>query len=215
MINLRIQEIAEAKGLSLEELSKLSGISPEDIRAYSSLETLTEEKAANLRKIAAKLNVPVLELVKPVAKKVAFKLNILEIAKNRGLTLQELSKISGVEFDAIAFYSTQAIYKQKISETPCQESLRIISKALDCSIEDLQVEADLPVNKLRFEAFTDEKDLSLEDISLLTNASQEFINLLATQPVDVDIVKKLFKDIPDDANEICKAFCKIIGCSCP
>lgn len=215
MINLRIQEIAEAKGLSLEELSKLSGISTEDIRAYSSLETLTEEKAANLRKIAAKLNVPVLELVKPVVKPEAFKLKILEMAKNRGLTLQELSKLSGVEFDAIAFYSTQAIYKQKISETPCQESLRIISKALDCSIEDLQVEADLPVNKLRFEAFTDEKNLSLEDISLLTDASQEFINLLATQPVDVDIVKELFKDIPDDANEICKAFCKIIGCSCP
>lgn len=184
MINLRIQEIAEAKGLSLEELSKLSDISTQDIRAYSSLETLTEEKAANLRKIAAQLNVPVLELVKPVAKREAFKLKILEIAEQKGLTLEELSKLSDLDLAFLAFYSTQSMCKRKLEDMESQyQHLTKITEALNCNVENLLEEAELPTTKLRFQELVQERGLTIDALSMLTELPHEFLDLMTTQPL--------------------------------
>jgi transcriptional regulator with XRE-family HTH domain len=186
MINLRIQEFAEAKSLSLEELSKLSSVPLQDIQSYTTLETLTEEIAANLRKIAAKLNVPVLELVKPLAKREAFKLKIIEIAEQKGLTLEELSKLSGLNLAFLAFYSTQSMCKQKLENMESQhQHLTKIAKALDCNIEDLQEEAELPTTKLRFEELVQERGLTTDAFSMLTELPHEFLDLMTTQPLDI------------------------------
>lgn len=210
-VTLRIQELAEANELTFEELSKLSGVSVQDIQAYATAPVkITEEAATKLRNIASQLNVPVVELVKPIAKREAFRFKILEMAQQKGLTLEELSKRSGVNPALIAFYSTQPICKQKIAETQCMTSLYKISDTLGCRVEDLQLAADIPVTQLRFEAFTDEKNLNLEDISLLTGYSQEFIDLIATQPLDI------FNNFQDteSGTEIRDALCQVLGVGC-
>ncbi|MBN3926538.1 helix-turn-helix transcriptional regulator [Nostoc sp. NMS4] len=186
MINLRIQEFAEAKSLSLEELSKLSSVPLQDIQSYTTIESLTEEIAANLRKIAAKLNVPVWELVKPVANREAFKLKILEMVEQKGLTLEELSKLSGLHLAFLAFYSTQSVCKRKLEDLESQhQHLTKIAKSLDCNIEDLREEAELPSTKLRFEELVQERGLTTDALSMLTELPHEFLDLITTQPLDI------------------------------
>ncbi|MBD1894040.1 helix-turn-helix transcriptional regulator [Coleofasciculus sp. FACHB-129] len=232
MITLRIQEIADAKSkpLTLEELSQVSGVSLKVIQDYATkpIKTLTEEVADNLRKLADKLEVDVLELVmpvrqdvdvlevKPVDKQEAVKLEIRKIAKDtKDWNLQELSKQCEVDLIIVEFYSKQPIYKQKLDETSAKETLSKICKALDCQIEDLLVEVkaeELPETKLRIEELAAERGLSLNDLSLLTRLSYEFIDLVATQPINVDLLSDLFTEneivesadnkIPTDDNKI-------------
>ncbi|MBD2061496.1 hypothetical protein NDI37_20870 [Funiculus sociatus GB2-A5] len=185
MIILRIQEIADAKGLTLEELSQVSGVALEVLQAYATtpIETLTEEVASNLRKLAAKLDVVVLELVQPVVKREAFKLKILEMAQQKGLTLEKLSDLSGVHLSLLALYSTQPISKQILETDPHSQNLSKICEELRCEIDELKAVAELPKTRLHIEEFALEKGLTLEELCLITNLPKEFINFIATQPI--------------------------------
>ena len=66
------------------------------------------------------MNVSVWELVKPVAKREAFKLKILAMAEQKGLTLEELSKLSSLHLSFLAFYSTQSVCKRKLEDIESQ-----------------------------------------------------------------------------------------------
>lgn len=191
-VTLRIQELVEAQGLTFEELSKASGVSLEDIQAYATTPVeLIEETATALRKIATKLNVAVVELVQPIAKREAFKLKILEMAQQKGLTLEKLSERSGVNPAIISFYSTQSISNQKLNELESKNQyLRKISQALVCDVEDLKIEAELPTTKLCVEEWVEERGLNLQDLSRLTNLPQEYIDLIAKHPLDVNQVRE-------------------------
>lgn len=187
MVNLKIRDLANAKGLTVSELSEVSGISSETMMKYATESVeITEETTANLRKIAKKLDVPVMNLIKPVAKQAAFKLTIIEKAKEKGITLEQLSTKSDVHISIVAFYSFQVISKEKLAEEPYQTYLTKISDALECkSEEDLKIVAELPATRLRLEEMAQEKGLSLEDVSRLTATPREFIDLMATQPVHI------------------------------
>ncbi len=75
MVTLRIQELAEAKGMTLEQLSQDCGISVEKIRKYAaeSIE-IKEENAADIQKIANTFNVSSLHLLNRL-KKILFSCN--------------------------------------------------------------------------------------------------------------------------------------------
>ncbi|MGL4502206.1 MAG: hypothetical protein ACRCU2_24285 [Planktothrix sp.] len=186
MVTLRIQELAESKGLTLEQLSEQCGISVEKIYQYSaeSIE-IKEEMAAEIQIIATQLDVTVLELVKPVAKPVAFKLKINEVSKQKGITLGELSEKAEVHPAIILFYRTQAIRENKLNESPFEEYLNKISAALECSIEDLKLPAELPFTLIRLEQLAKERGLTLKELSQLTGLPDEFINLIANEPVNI------------------------------
>jgi hypothetical protein len=194
-VTLRIQELVEkAKPLTLEKLSQDSGIPEQVIQLYATAPVeITEEIAADLRQIATQLDVSVVELVKPVAKREAVKLKILDLLPNMTTKEKEekslitLAEKSKVHILLIEFYSKQTIYKQKLFEPKQQDNLNKICQVLGCSIEDLLVGAetnDLPETKLRLEEFAEEKGLTLNDLSLLTELPPEFIDLMATQPID-------------------------------
>lgn len=184
-VTLRIQELAEVKGLTLEELSQISGISAQAMQEYATQPVDLKKNAAEFRQIAAKLNVPILELVKPVAKRGAFKLKVFEMLDQNNLTLEELSKRSGVDFILLALYSTQPIAKDTIAEAQTQENLTKIIKVLNCSIEELKVAAELPNARFSVEEILQEKGLTIEEASLLTELPEEFIKFISTQPIDI------------------------------
>jgi hypothetical protein len=195
MVKLRIQEIAESKGISLEELDQLTGFSTqnlteslrrENVNESSNIENITLENAKQLRKKAATLGVSVLDLISPTAKKVAFNLKIIETAKNQNLNLEDLSKLSGVDPAIVAFYSTQAISREKLAEPRFQEYLNRISETLNSSIQDLQVLADLPKTKLLIEDIAQEKGITLQEMAVLMDVPSDFLDLVATQPIDTD-----------------------------
>ncbi|MCT7951881.1 helix-turn-helix domain-containing protein [Ancylothrix sp. C2] len=218
MVNLRIRDLAAAKGLTVSELSEVSGISSETMMKYATESVeITEETTANLIKIAEKLDVPVMKLIKPVAKQAAFKLTIIEKTKQKNITLEQLSEKSGVHLALVAFYSTQVISKEKLAEEPYQTYLIKISEALECKSEDLKVAADLPATRLRLEEMAQEKGLSLEDVSRFTETPREFVDLMATQPVNINLL--LNNSAIKRVNVPCVLRCwidKILGrvCSC-
>lgn len=188
-VTLRIQELAEAKGLTLEEISKASGVSVQAIQAYTNTPVeLTESIAADLRKIATQLNVPVIELVKPLTERGAFRLNILEKLKQKGLTLEELSAQSGIHPAIVAYYSTQPICQRKLNEFESKNKyLSRISKVLDCCIDDLKVKAELPLIKFCLEEWVEKNGLNLEDMSIFTGLPIDFIDLISTQPIETSV----------------------------
>lgn len=196
MITLRIKEIIEEKDLSPETLSNGSSVPLNAIQAYitsPTIEGITDIIAEHLRKIAKQLNVSVIELVKPVTKKAAFKLNIFEIMQQKQLTLNELSERSGVHPAILAFYSTQPICEQKLSELELKNKYLIkISEVLDCSSEDLKIETERPIIKLGIEEWAEERGLNKEDMSILTELPLDFIDLLYTQYIEkvIDISQK-------------------------
>ncbi len=209
MITLRIQEIADEKGLTLKELSQVSGVSLEAIQVYATKPVeLTEEIATDLKKIATKLDVTVVELVKPVAKRQAFQLKIIEMAKQKGLTLKELSDLSGVHPALLAFYSTQSIYKNKLTESQVQKHLSQISGILECRIEDLKLVIELPTTMFRIEELLKDRNLTLYDLKMLTDVPDELIDLVATQPLDINSLSNAFlnsetQEIPSIIRPIC------------
>lgn len=209
MVTIRsIQRLAEAKGLSLEELSQSAQVSLQDIQAYTELDNITDEVAANLRQIAATLNVNVIDLFQPLNKRDAIKLKILETSQKKGLTLEELSNRCGVHYAIVAFYSTQPICKQKFIEPLFQENLKKITETLDCNPEDIQAEAELPRTKLNIEDFSRETGLTLENISQVTELPQEFINLISEQPMNVNAFSSEIS-----ANlSLTRVWCKICRC---
>ena len=221
MVNFRIQELAEAKGLTLEELSQISGVAVGRIQTYTNTSfipvEITEESATELRKIAVKLNVPIMDLIKPVPKSAAFKLNILEIAQQKGISFKELSERSGIHPTLLSFYITQPISKDKLTEPPFQTHINKISDILGCSPEDLKIASELPITRIRLEEFAKERGITLEDLKLLSGLPTEFIDLIATQPIDIQVwmQKKIDSEIIKSS---CCALCDFthgqIGCDC-
>jgi transcriptional regulator with XRE-family HTH domain len=228
MVKLRIQEIAESKGISLEELDQLTGFSTqnlteslrrENVNESSNIENITLENAKQLRKKAATLGVSVLDLISPTAKKVAFNLKIIETAKNQNLNLEDLSKLSGVDPAIVAFYSTQALSREKLAEPRFQEYLNRISETLNSSIQDLQVLADLPKTKLLIEDIAQEKGITLQEMAVLMDVPSDFIDLVATQPIDTDkllsIKENGFLRQPFQCFLCCMFSRDCGGCTCP
>jgi hypothetical protein len=131
------------------------------------------------------------ELVKPVVTREVVKLKIIELAEGKQLSLEQLSNQSSVDLAIICFYSTQPIEKKKLYEPQFQANLTKISKALECSILDLQDtnKVDLPPTRLRIEEVAKDKDLTLEDLSMLTGTTAELINLIAKNPVDIEALE--------------------------
>jgi transcriptional regulator with XRE-family HTH domain len=192
MVNLRIRDLAAAKGLTVSELSEVSGISSETMMKYATESVeITEETAANLRKMAEKLDVPVIELIKPINKPPAFKLRIIEKAQEKGISLEQLSEKSGVHPAVLAFYATQPISEEKLADSNSQTSLGKINQILQCATEELQVVANIPTTKLGVEKLLEERMLSLEELSLLSNLPLEFVDLMATQPVDISTFESI------------------------
>lgn len=218
-VTLRIEEfVAENDYAALSQATK---ISEETIWRYAKEKVeLTDKSAADIRSISAELDVPVVELVKPIVKREAVRLKIREIALHRGLTLEKLSEASKVHLLIIEFYSKRPIYKEKILEAKSQDNLNKICNILGCEIEELLVEIqakDLPETKLRLEEFAEDRGLNLNDLSLLTELPPELIDLLATQPIDTS---SLFFDdnaTPEDyifRPSICKYFRGLLPRSC-
>ena len=193
MVTLRIQELAEVKGITLEQLSQDCCISVEKIYHYASESIeIKEETAAEIQAIATRLNVTVLEVVKPVAKPVAFKLKIQEIAQEKGITLEELSEKAGVHPAILIFYSTQAIAETQLEEPRFESYLFKINHALECCKEDLKVPAELPLTSLRLQEFAEERGLALEEFSQLTDMSADVIELIDKNPINLpDLVEGL------------------------
>ena len=184
MVTLRIQELAEAKGITLEQLSQDCWLSVEKIQKYASESIeIQEETAAELQTIATQLNVAVLELVKPVAKPVAFKLKIQEMAQEKGITLEELSEKAEVHPAILLFYSTQTIAKTQLEEPPFESYLSQISQTLECCNEDLKIPADLPLTSLRLTELAEERGLTLQELGQLTDIPYDVIHLMDQQPL--------------------------------
>ncbi|MEH1839346.1 MAG: hypothetical protein V7L20_11370 [Nostoc sp.] len=203
----------KAKEMGIDLLSKASGISPDDIQKYANEneDFNVTEKIEDLRKIAKALDVEMVELVKPKETREAVKLKIAELAQNKNLSLQELANQSKIDFPIILFYSLQPIENKKLTQEPFQTNLNKISRALNCSFKDLQStdKVELPLNTLQVKEFLDAADLNINDLSLLTGVNREFIDLIATNPIDLKNIQIFKKD-----KIICKLVCYFFGCNC-
>ena len=89
------------------------------------------------------------------------------------------------------------------------KDIKRISEVLECTIEELQEPATLPITKLDIESLSSQRGLTLEDLALLSDFPSEFINLIATHPVD----KSLFEHSAVDGL-ICDWFCSIFSVCC-
>ncbi|BBD68474.1 hypothetical protein NIES4072_42140 [Nostoc commune NIES-4072] len=203
----------KANEMAIDLLSKASGISPDNIQKYANEneDFNITEKIEDLRKIAKALDVEMLELVKLKETREAVKLKIAKLAQNKNLSLKELANQSKVDFPILWFYSSQPIEKKKLTQEPFQTNLNKISRVLNSSFEDLQgiEQAELPQTTLQVKEFLDAADLSINDLSLLTGVNREFIDLVATNPMDLRNIQILRED-----KVICKLICTILGCNC-
>jgi transcriptional regulator with XRE-family HTH domain len=182
MVTLRIQELAESKGITLEQLSQNCGISVEKIHKYASESIeIKEETAEELQTLATQLNVTILEVVKPVAKPVAFKLKIQEMAQEKGMTLEELSEKAEVHPAILLFYSTQTIAETQLKKPRFESYLSKISQTLECCNEDLKVPAELPLTSLRLKELAQERGLTLKELGQLTDIPYDVIHLMDQQ----------------------------------
>jgi DNA-binding Xre family transcriptional regulator len=207
MITLRVKEILQAKGLTLQELSQVIDVSENYIQSLIDKPIqITEETATVLNRISEALKIPLVNLFTTVTKQEAVRLKILDLIQEREMSLEELSDQSGVHPSIIAIYSTQPICKLKLAEPKFQENLVKISQALTSSPEDLQVEADLPITRLRFREMMKFKGLTVDDLSVLTGLPQEFIEFVTTEPLDMNV----FRNHPVSIDWV-KVFCR----SCP
>lgn len=185
-INLRLEEIAQTKNLSLQQISEASGIPIEIIQSHSrEAFDITEDTCNSLRKISKVLGEPVLDLIQPRFKKEAFKLSILELCKQKNISFNELAKRSGIHPSILGFYSTQIINSQKLNEQNFQKDLKKINQVLGSSNEELKSEAELPKTKIQIDEWANERGLTLEDLSSLTGLPYEFIDLVNTTPINI------------------------------
>ncbi|OYD91825.1 hypothetical protein CDG76_24550 [Nostoc sp. 'Peltigera membranacea cyanobiont' 210A] len=203
----------KAKDMAIDLLSTASDISPDDIQKYANEneDFHITEKIEDLRKIAKALDIEMVELVKPKETREAVRFKLVELAQDKQMSLQELANQSHVDFPIICFYSSQPIENKKITQEPFYTNLSKISVALNCSIEDLQdkEKVELPPTMLRVQEFLEATDLNINDLSLLTGVNSEFIDLIATNPIDI-------RNIPRWGEEkvICEIICKFLHCSC-
>lgn len=210
------------KGKTLYLLSKASGVSEEMLQNYITkpVEVKNAKVANDLRKIADVLNVPIPNLIEPINSLEAVSLKILQKAREKftpsgeGFTenhilLEKLREKSGVHITLLVFYATQAIKKDKLSEPEILKDIKRISEVLECTIKELQEPATLPITKLDIESLSSQIGLTLEDLALLSDFPLQFINLIATHPLD----KSLFEHSAVDGL-ICDWFCSIFPFCC-
>lgn len=97
-IKLRLQEILETKQLSHEQLSHLSGVPEQNIRSYTtdSIAELSEAIAADLKAIAAALEICVSELFQPVSN---------EELPLKEMTVEEWSQAHSIQRNDLAMVS--------------------------------------------------------------------------------------------------------------
>ncbi|RCJ29114.1 hypothetical protein A6770_01620 [Nostoc minutum NIES-26] len=179
----------KAKDIAINLLSRASKISENKIKKYVNEDenfNITE-KIDDLRKIATALDVKIIELVKPREKRAAVKLKISELARKKGIELKDLAEQSGVYFPVLCFYSSQPIEKIKLEDEPFHTNLINVCKVLSCSIQDLQDEekVELPLTRLRVQELLEETGLTVNELSLLSETTLEFIDLVATNPIDM------------------------------
>lgn len=182
MITLRIQEVLQEQGLSFEELSNRLGLLQEDLTIYIDTQSvsLTKEVASTLKDIATVLRVPVVSLLKPIPGKEIFRLRILEIAQRRSIKLNELSRISQVPHIALVFYCTQPFFSPNLNKAPFDEHLKAIQMALNCTLQDLRYELEVPVAG-KIAEFSESRGVSLEELSMLADLPVEFLEILSVQ----------------------------------
>ncbi|MDZ7954157.1 hypothetical protein [Nostoc sp. DedQUE09] len=203
----------KAKDMAVDLLGTASDISPDDIQKYANENTdfNITEKIEDLKKIAKALDVETVELVKPRETREGVRLKLNELAQDKQISLKELANQSQVDFSIICFYSSQPIENKKLTQEPFHTNLSKISVALNCSLEDLQhkEKVDLPPTMLRVQEFLEVTDLNIKDLSLLTGVNSEFIDLIATNPIDL-------RNIPSWGEEkvICEIICKFLHCTC-
>ncbi|MCF2149867.1 hypothetical protein IQ276_026250 [Desmonostoc muscorum LEGE 12446] len=203
----------KAKGMAVSLLSKAADISAPDMARYAdeNEDFAIAEKIEELKKIAQALDVEMVELVKPNEKNEGVKLKLVELTQEKQISLKELATRSQIEFPIICFYSSQPIEKKKLTQQPFSKNLKEISKVLNCTLEDLQEKekVELPPTILRVQEFLDTTDLNINDLSLLLGVSSEFIDLIATNPIDIGNMPKWGEE-----KIICEIICKILRCTC-
>lgn len=206
---ISISQKAREKALSL--LSQAAGIDETLIQKYAKEEIeITKATATNLIKIAEVLKVSTVELVNPVFKREAVKLKISELIKEKTTSLEDLSAKTQIDLPTLCFYSTQPISKQKLNDAPIRENIGEIIKALGLSsIEDLiESNVELPPTRLRILEVAEERNLSLEQLSLISGINPHLLDLLANHPVDI---KALEARDWETEGILCTLICVFLG----
>lgn len=189
MATLRVQKLSSDRGIGLGELSSLTGIDEETLEKYASEDIeINQETAKHLQKIAAKLDIPPAKLIEPVKKEAGRHLQILkalESPQHRGLNFDRLSELSNVHPSMLLLYSTQILSKQKWEEPQTQTDIGAIASVLDASVEDLVIIKDPPTTGIRVADFLEEKGLTIQELSLVSDIPESTINFVASQPIDL------------------------------
>ena len=183
MVTLRIQELAEAKGITLEQLSQDCCISVEKVQKYASESIeIHEDTAIELKKIANRLEINSLDLLQSNHNSSFIRLNILKKIQEKSLTLEALSEKSGVHISVLAFYTTQPISQERLSEAKINEDMEKICAGLESSLEELIIEeANIPLIKYDIDQVINNANLSSPEFSLLSNISEDGIDLIRNQ----------------------------------
>lgn len=206
---ISISQKAREKALSL--LSQATGLDENVIQKYAKEQIeITKATATDLTKIAEVLKVSTVELVNPVFKREAVKLKISELIQANNTSLEELSAKTQIDLPTLCFYSTQPISKQKLNDDPIRENIGKISESLGLSSIEKLIDSnvELPLTRLRILEVAEETNLSLEQLSLISDIDPHLLDLLANHPVDITAFK--VDPISWETEAIlCKAICSI------
>lgn len=183
MVTLRIQELAAAKRMTLEQLSQDCGISVKKIQTYASESIeIQEETAAEIQKIAERLEINSLDLLQSNPNSSFIRLNIIQKIQEKSLTLEALSEKSGVHISVLAFYTTQPISRERLAEAKFQENLEKICACLESSLKELIIpKANIPFIKFDIDSVISHANLTPQKFSLLSNISEDCIDLIRSQ----------------------------------
>lgn len=190
MINLRIQELLDARDLSRTDLSSLTGISEDVITKYA-VESinLREDTAQDIRVIATQLDTPVEDLIQQVDENPGVRLRISEYAAAQGLNLTQIANSANVNLYVLAIYSTQVLLKEKYEEPKIQAELSRIANTLGTSLVELSDSSEVPINRISLGTFLQRKGTSLGDLSLLYDVPSDLFELLDGQPFDPSLFR--------------------------
>jgi|GEM_PF-5318073 len=151
-------------------------------------------------------------------------LQLQEILQDRGLTIEELSDISGIPEISIkdlidkSFPITEenANILRMVSEAlelPIPNLLRSVNDVNSIKIATTSLEnktntvVSMEEIKLQIREFMNEKGLTFEDLSTLTGVPTEVIEPIITQPLDTTFFTKEFIK-----NTLCEYVCKLCRC---
>lgn len=209
---ISISQKAREKALSL--LSQATGIDENVIQKYAKDQIeITKATATDLTKIAEVLKISSVELVNPVLKREAVKLKIRELIQEKSTSLEKLSSKTKIDLPTLCFYSTQPIGKQKLNNSPISDNLVKISDALGLSsIENLlDTNVELPPTRLRILEVAEERNLSLEELSLISGIDPHLLDLLANHPVDIKALEAIPWETGETEGILCRLVCIILN----